>query len=482
MKVLLIDPEGIYKGYNIGLGYLSAVLTQNAHETRVIDLRNRTDNIHKRVLNGLKWKPDIIGVSIQSFTAKSGISIIKFCKEHYNGGFYLAGGPYITIKKEAFLKENSEFDCVTVGESEVTIIELLNALEKKKDLESVKGIIYRKKGKKDEIIKTSERGLIENIDTLPLPNYRLFDSTGKYMYEYQIVTSRGCPYNCVFCLNKELWGRRWRYREPEKVVEELIYAKKEYGALRFRIQDDNFTLVKERAKKILNMIIEKKLNLKFTLPNGIRADKVDEELAFLLKKAGCEKVAVGIENGDKQTFDYVKKGETLADIERGVDLLKNAGLEVYAFMIIGLINTDYDSVMRSLKFAKKLKIQTAWYIAIPFRHTELYDWVKEHGEFLMDTDMLDGNMWAVDQPVAFVTPNFSAADKMKAFYIANSECGNYEFLVYRGNYFQKVLHIAKVLWKYNKKKYPDFALFLLKKILSETKNMVEVGFARRSLT
>ena len=461
MKVLLFNPKGPSEGYGVGLAYIAAVLIRKGHSVRVIDYHNREDNKLQRLADGLRWQPDVIGASMNSFTVVNAKKIIGECRERYKKKtVYIAGGPYVTMKQEDFLRENKEFDCAACGEAELTFIQLLDALKKRKGLGSVKGIIYRKGNK---IIKTGQQELVD-IDKLPFPDFSVYDSVKGYIPVYPLLTSRGCPYSCVFCLNVRLFGRKWRSRKPENVVEELMRAKKEYNLKTYAIQDDNFTLNKERAKEILRLVIKKKINMPFSLPNGIRADMVDMELALLLKKAGCGVVKIGIENGDPATFEYVKKGESLEEIEKGVKILKKAGLRVESFMIIGLINTDYKSVMRSLAFVKKLGIKTNWYNAIPFEHTELYDWVKEKGRFLAHSDKLVGSLWTPDQPILFETPEFSAKERKKAFYICNSETGNYEFFAIGSNYIEKSLNILKTLWQYNKKRIPHFMFFGLRKI------------------
>jgi radical SAM superfamily enzyme YgiQ (UPF0313 family) len=315
MKVLLINPKGPSSGYGVGLAYLASVLIENRNEVKVLDFHNKTEKQKTRLKNALKEDWDVIGISINSFTVNTSKRIIKDSKKIKPNVKYIAGGPYVTMKGEEFIKENPEFEIAMCGESEYTILNYLNAIKNNTKLEKVKGIIFRKKGK---VIRTPPAELIRNLDELPFPNFKVFDSLDKEIYSYPITSSRGCPYECVFCLNAVLFDRKWRARSPQNIIKELIHTKKEYNIKSFHFDDDNFTLHKERAKKILRLLIKnsKKLDLTFELNNGIRADKIDEELAYLLKKARCKKVGIGIENGDYKTFEYVKKGEKLEDIRK----------------------------------------------------------------------------------------------------------------------------------------------------------------------
>ena len=299
MKVLLIDPQGIAPGVNIGLGYLSAVLKQNNYDVNVLDLNNNRINTKKRLDQALQEKPEVVGISINSFTEKEGIRLARYCKKNIKTKCIL-GGPGATINYFEILQKNHDaIDCIMFGESEVTIIDFLDKIKKNKDPRKIKGIAFYSRGVK----KNPDREFV-NLDSLPFPDYTTFDSfqDNKVIEKYQIVTSRGCPFSCIFCANRCIWKQRFRARSPENVIDEIKHAKEFYKSDIMLICDDNFTLDMTRAKKICRIMISEKIDIPYYMFNGIRADKVDEDLLFLLKKSGCKEIAVGIENGDKETF------------------------------------------------------------------------------------------------------------------------------------------------------------------------------------
>lgn len=473
MKCLLIEPKGINEGLNIGLGYIASTLRSNGHDVRVIDLNNKQESVKERIDNALDWEPDVIGFSIKTTNLDESCKIAKFCLKKSNDAFFIAGGPHITMEQTNFMREYKDiFDCAVIGECEITIIELLNVLEKnRKVIDKVKGIIFYNEN--EELIRTEPRPLIKDLDTLPFPNYHVFDSVENDMLTYPIITSRGCPYECVFCLSKCLWGRVWRPRSPENVIEEIKDAKNKYKIKYLDIWDDNFTLNRKRAENICDLMISENLDLQWTLPNGVRADKIDLSLLKKMKKAGCTRIKFGIENADPETFSYVKKGETLEDIEKAVSIAKKVGIEVNAFMIIGLINTTYGSFLKSLNFVKTLGIKTHWYPAVPYPNTELYAWVKREGRFLKDYKKGFHAGGDRHPPIIFDTPEFPANERIRAYYLGNLRCKTFEFFYSEGRslraHIQTILKILRIAWKYDRIKFPfhivNVFLFFVKRAL-----------------
>jgi len=475
MKVLLIDPKGFGNGPNIGLAYIASFLVSKGHHVEAIDLNNLRKKEKERLDIALKSAPDVIGISIStSFAVKNAINVIKYCKSRNNKAFYVVGGVAVSMQPEMFLnKYGNLFDCGVVGEGEHTFLDLLEKITKGESLSDVKGIVYKEGGK---IIRNEDRPFIKNLDSLPFPDYHLFDSfRGKKIKHYYIMTSRGCVYNCAFCLNKILSRRKWRARSPENVIDELKRAKEKYGFESFSIFDDNFLLNPKRAEKICDLMISENLNMKYTLGGGVRADKVNQGLATKLKKSGCTIAWVAIENGDPETFPYVNKGETLEEIERAIYILKNVGIYVKATMIIGLNNTTYKSVLRSMKLLKKLGIRANWYLAMPFEGTELYEWVKNNGRFFLNCSGFEIDLSEADEhllmssgqwPLAFETDIFTKKEMLEAYYKANIESGNFGYFMYtKGNYFANILHGLKVVWKYDKRKISDFTMFQVRDII-----------------
>lgn len=395
-QVLLIDPKGFGAGLNLGLGYLAAILSKNSYEVKVVDCNNtsarlsrgprlnlgifRHDDWKEKIDKVLEWKPDAIGISINSFTLDNALEIINYCKAKVNHQvIYLAGGPHISCFAKNFMEKYGQlFNFAIEGEGEETIVDLLNNIDEPK---RVKGIIYYDTDV-HQLTQTEKRSPITNLDSLPFPNFETFDTvnTEEGLFNYQMISSRGCPYECVFCC--QIWPRNWRARSPENILEEVKSARKRYNIRTLTFWDDNFTLDLARAKKFCDLFISENLDLKYSLA-GIRADRIDEELIRKFKNSGCTSIFMGIEDGDPGTFPFVKKGETLQDIEKAVSIIKQYEISLGIYMITGLINSSYASFLRSLKFIERLDVMAHWSIAFPFPNTALFSWAQNKGRFLM---------------------------------------------------------------------------------------------------
>ncbi len=408
----------------------------------------------------IAWKPDIIGITIMELSHDSALEIASVLRKKCNA-VYIAGGSSVALHKEAFLQDNPVFDHAIYGEGEETTADLLEALSGRKQLKDIAGLIYRDGGN----IRLNPPRPLLIVDVLPYPDVAI--QKAKHYY-YPILSSRGCPYSCVFCMNGIVWDKKWRGRSVENVIAEIRFVVEKSGCRNFSIVDDNFTLDLERAKGILRRIIAGGFNIQFALGNGIRADRIDEELVSLLRDAGCCRVAIGVENGDPATFDYVRKGESLDDIEKAVKLIKRHGIPVEAFMIIGLIGTDKDSVYRSMGFIRKLDIPARWYIAMPFAGTPLYDWVQTNGRFFQEVDCRHGT-WSAKPPVFFETDRFPKAEMIRMHRIANIDSKNYFFLMSGNTLVGRVISGFYRVLRYRPTRIFDYMGFLIRCIVDPYK-------------
>ena len=412
MKIVLIDPKGLTLGLNSGLGYLASSLKKKGHKVTVIDFNNKTGNEKKRLLKATN--ADYVGISIKSFTLAESIRLAKEVKKINNKAVLIAGGPHITIDGYNFLNDNKEFDIVVLGEAENAILDIT----KGKKTEKIKGIIYRKNG---NVISNGKREWKNNLNRIPLPDYGDFDSVINNKIEtYPLVTSRGCPYNCTYCSVCIVIGKIWRARKPENIIEELKQAKKRYGIKAFNILDDNFTLDIKRVKKICQLLIDNNLNLRWSCPNGIRADRIDKELIQLMKKSGCYSISFGIESGNKEVFDKINKGEQLSDVENAIKMAKSEGIEVNGFFIIGLPGSTYKKDKESMEFAKKLELNSSsWGILVPYPGTKIWDWMNENKDVRILKNWKEGFHIGIKPSPVFETRQYKANEMIKAYYIAN---------------------------------------------------------------
>jgi radical SAM superfamily enzyme YgiQ (UPF0313 family) len=214
-----------------------------------------------------------------------------------------------------------------------------------------------------------------------------------------VITSRGCHYACVFCTAHLTKGRKWRFRSPENVVDELEHLVDIYGIKQVAFNDDNMTLDKNRMGVICDLIVERGLDIDWYTPNGIRADTLDEKLLVKMKKSGCKRIYIAPESGVQRIVDQViKKNMNLKYVEKAVALSRKVGIKVSCFFVIGFIGETKEDIKASIKYAERLKRLGAdrfyFSYAMPLYGTELYQQAKEGG-FLKD-DFNDEVLSAVE--------------------------------------------------------------------------------------
>jgi anaerobic magnesium-protoporphyrin IX monomethyl ester cyclase len=245
-------------------------------------------------------------------------------------------------------------------------------------LDEVAGITFRKNG---QIVRTPNRPFIQNLDELPHPAYHAFP-LDKYrvfgkMY-LPIITSRGCPFQCTFCLASQMCGKRFRTRSPKKVVDELIWLKDVHGANAFAFYDDTFTFDKKRANEICEEIIQRKLNLPWDCRT--RVDQITKEMLVKMRDAGCKLIHYGVESGSQKMLDSVKKGTTVEQNAKAIKLTKEIGIYVAISVVVGYPGETPEMLQQTMDFIKKTKPDFVYVCeAIPYPGTELIDIIKNLG-------------------------------------------------------------------------------------------------------
>ncbi|MBI4846725.1 MAG: radical SAM protein, partial [Candidatus Omnitrophica bacterium] len=313
-----------------------------------------------------------------------------------------------------------EFWFFFLNESENSFVEFVDKIANgKDDFTRINGIAYLKNSE----VCWQPPELIESLNDMVFPSIDVIEGVNYDSFPYPLLTSRGCPYGCIFCCVGISLGKKWRPRLPLNVIAELENAKRKFGFSQFEILDDNFTFDLERAKEICSLIIEKKLNMSWYCHNGIRADKIDNELADLMKKAGCQSCALGIETADPKVFENIKKGESLEDISRAVKIIKEAGMKTVGYFIIGLPHDSFSSVIKTIEFQNSLGLDDFMYnIAVAYPGTKLWEYVKQNGSFLMDVE--DVSHFSDDVKIPFETAYFTQIDRKRAYNIASVQIEN----------------------------------------------------------
>lgn len=364
----------------LGIGYLAAVLEQNQYEVSVIDcqvLRPTREQLENELI---KNQPNMVGVTSSTLTYNPALEIVKTAKRILPKCLTVLGGPHVTVLDEQTLSESPEADIVVRGEGEQTMLELAGLMETSslKNLQEVKGITFRENGK---MVRTQDRALIQNLDELPHPAYKHFPlekyrMSGK-MY-LPIITSRGCPFQCTFCLASKMCGRSFRTRSPKKVVEELEWLRDEYGADAFAFYDDTFTFDRKRVYAIC----EEMKHVGFDLPWDCRTrvDQINPEVLAKMRDADCLLIHFGVESGNQKMLNAMKKGTTVEQNAIGIKMAKDAGILVAISIVVGYPGETEDMLKQTFDFVRKTEPDYVYVCqAIPYPGTELYDRLQELG-------------------------------------------------------------------------------------------------------
>jgi len=458
VKVCFIDLPGWDKVIlNVGIAYMASSLMEKGHYVKVIDLNLNTKDVEKRLSETREY--DIVGISIKSFAIRSALEVAKMV-ENEN---LIWGGPHITLDGYNFLSRD-EVPGIggAVAEAEGTIVEIAEAFENNKGLQDIKGVIYRDE---DGIVVNPARKFVPDLDSLSYPNYEVFDSLNGTIENYPLLTSRGCPYSCIFCCAGLLSGKKWRAREPFNVLRELEFAKSKYNSRRFRVLDDNFTLDTNRAKEICRLLIEHKLNMEFSCPNGIRADYLDDELAGLMKEAGCTLVGLGIESAVPEVFAAIKKGESLDAITSAISILKKHKITVSGYFIIGLPADNLERVKSGVKLAKKMGLSsTVWAHLSPYPKTGVWEWLNQNGRMLCDWE--DAPHDPSHANIVFETDDFSQKERIDALNLANVRCRTWALLNPDESFVHMAFKMLKLVLKYDARNIFLHLFYALRKIES----------------
>lgn len=404
-RVLLIaPPSSSYLGAArppSGLGYLAQSLLEAGIEYAVEDMRvrGRPSALQRKIAT---FQPDLIGVSLVSFQYKRSYQLIHHIKEYYPRASIVVGGPHVSALKESVLEECGDIDFGVVHEGESVLVELCRGGT---PFEEVPGLLHRRDG---VVMSGHEPQAIMDLDSIPFPRYVHFDSR-RYTKEIPLITSRGCPYRCIFCPNSVMKSRFVARSAPNLVDEiEYWYAR---GIRQFVVDDDNFTLLKQRVYSICDEIEDRGLrDLFIHCANGFRADRVDRDLLARMKEVGVRTVGLGADGGnDRVLLDIVHKGETIETIERAIRDAIDVGLEVRLFIILGHPGETLSDIEDSFALAQRYPIILLHLNnPIPYPGTELFEWVRSHDCFLMPPEEYLDKVTDSDNEPVFETPELPA--------------------------------------------------------------------------
>lgn len=395
--------------HNAGLAYLSSALIARGHDVRVLDMNNYGYTNEEVAEYARNYKPDWVGASVKTALVSSAENTMRAIRATWPHARTIVGGAHIGVAALGYMSKQDVYEFGLTGEGERAFPDLLDG----KDPKQIPCLIHYDDG----AWRQNKTEFIFDLDNLPYPTYRTWDRIDRTLFPYLMVHSRGCPYYCTFCSVPKINGRKFRKRSPEGTIEELRYARKEYVFRDFEFLDDNLTLDVEHAKRVCEALIKADLGVGWYANNGIRADRLDKELAHLMKRAGCKGVAIGVESADDDVLKNIKKGETVDQLRQGILTLKEAGITVGGHFIVGLPGDTLEKVEKSIKFKDEVGLDYAYFNQlVPYPGTELGEWAFKNTTILVD-NVTDASHFGKTEQVFMETPEFPKADREKIFRI-----------------------------------------------------------------
>lgn len=391
-KVLLINPPYPMEespSPPFGIMSLAAYLLQKDYDVRVEDYIVNAYSRERAASVVRDYRPDVIGSTGVTMNINTALKILKDYHEELTSASIIIGGPHVSFDAQGILAENEFVDFVVRGEGELTTVELLENLGNPEKYRDIRGLSYREG---TEIVHGVWRDFIPDINILPLPARHLIQLS-KYKalgLPINMITSRGCPFECIFCVGSKMVGRRVRYFDTKRVVDEFEMLAG-MGFRQINIVDDLFTSNKRRCTDICEEIIRRGIRQPWTA--FARVDTVTKELLDVMKDSGCTTLCFGIESGNQEILDRVKKKTTLEKIEKAIRICREAGIVPMASYIMGLPGESPDTVRETLEFARKLCNSYGFHILAPFPGTEVREKAEEYGMRILtdDWDQYDAN-------------------------------------------------------------------------------------------
>jgi len=374
----------------LGIMYLSACLKRDLPDhvrTEMIDLR-----LEKSIAPALKDKirqvdPDLIGISLLTFNQSFLMQYLAFIRKLTPRAKIIIGGPGATYSSRELLQEHQQIDAAILGEGEAVFSRLVKSLLYDGRIRDMPGLA---RPDKTGPIVNQRQEYIADLDSLPFPDYDLIPferywgekrhgqmngvlAHNKYTH---IISSRACPFHCIYCHN--IFGKKLRRRSPENFVAEMEWLHDTWGIREFHIVDDVFNFDRPRMHAILNRVIDRKLKIKLAFPNGLRADMLETADLDLLKRAGAYMVTFAIETASPRIQKMIRKNLNIDKVRENIDYASSIGLLVKGFFMLGFPGETPAEIQRTIDFAVRSRLDLAHFFTVtPFPGTALRELARQ---------------------------------------------------------------------------------------------------------
>ena len=382
----------------LGIMYVSSVLKRDCTfpvDTRLINVEFNISDEDQFTAILDEYKPHIVGLSAVTAEFPTAKKLARAVKNADDRIIVLLGGPHATVFPES-IADAPGIDIAVVGEAERTVVELVECLHDGGDCAAIDGIALRGPG--GGIRRTAPREPITDLDSLPFPdwdgiNLSLYHESDNYVgftpqgYRYMsLVTSRGCPYQCIFCHN--IFGKRTRFRSPENVLAEMRMLMERHNVNEFMIVDDIFNLDGGRMMRILDLMIDHyHMDTRLTFPNGVRGDLFTPEQLDRLYKAGTYFMAFAIEAGSQRVQQMISKRLDIAKTLENIKYASDLGIITCTFFMIGFPTETKAEILETLRVAAMPQIDLPnIFVTIPQYGTKLHELAVQEGSYPDSTD------------------------------------------------------------------------------------------------
>ncbi len=386
-RVMFVKPLENVKPLTIlqpmGAMYLSAYLRQEMEdvEPHIVDMIVQGMSYDEFAAQFKETAPDVLCISGVTLASKGIHRTAEIAKQIRPETLVIAGGAHASAYPSKVMADD-HIDYAVLGEGELTLVDLLRAHRNGSGVEDVDGLAYRCNGE----LKIQPRcRYVENLDDLPFPAWDLipvyeymkhprFSRTGVSHY-MTLFTSRACPFQCIYCHN--LFGKKFRMRSPESILDEIHYLYDHYGIREFEIVDDCFNCHLNRARRILEMIIQSGLDIRMAFPNGLRADRLDEDLIVKLRKAGAVFLGFAVETASPRLQRIIKKNLNLDKVKRSISLARRERIITQGFFMLGFPSETREELQATVDFAVNSDLHAMHlFVVTPFEGTGLAEWAK----------------------------------------------------------------------------------------------------------
>lgn len=381
---------------NLSLLYAAGTLENAGAEVIFIDAQAEGLSLDQTVARLERFRPDFTAYTITTYLFYQSLRWIEAIKAAYPcpvivGGVHMSIYPHETMHHRAI-------DYAVTGEAEQSLVPLVRGILDRQALGEIKGVAFRHP-ETDQIVVTPNAPALQDVDNAPFPARHLINNTLYYSFISQhrnfsaLITSRGCPYKCIFC---EQGAKQFRGRSAKNVVDEIEVGIKEFGIREYDVFDSSFTINRHRVHAICEEILKRKLQ--FVWSARTRADCVDKDMLRMMAKAGCNRIYYGIESGNEAILRTLLKESDLNQIKQAVSDTKRVGINTFGYFMIGNPGETRETVEQTIRFSQELELDYAQFSKVtPMPATELYTmFLKETGRDFWREYILDEN---VDQAI-----------------------------------------------------------------------------------